>query len=255
MGLPLFLVDAFTDRPFAGNPAAVCLLDRWPDAAMAAKRRGRNAAVRDGVPGERRELTSPSAGSRRKSKSTSAGTRRSPPRTSCGNRGLAEPSDVIHFSTRSGILKAARSQGEIELDFPLRAAQTADAPADLLPALGVAARYVGRNQFDYLIEVESEAVLRQMTPDFKRLATVPVRGTIVTSRSSDAQIRFRFPIFRPSSRHRRRPSHRLGPLLFGGLTGKSGSAKANSSPIRHPPAAALSACVWQANASSSAAQQ
>jgi PhzF family phenazine biosynthesis protein len=197
MGLPLFLVDAFTDRPFAGNPAAVCLLERWPDAQWL-----QNVAA---------EMNQSETAFLVKEEAHFA-LRWFTPKVEvdlCGHATLAsahvlwqqslvKPSDVIHFSTRSGILKAARSQNEIELDFPLRGAQTADAPADLLPALGVAARYVGKNQFDYLIEVESEAVLRQMTPDFKRLATVPVRGTIVTSRSSDARFDFVSRFFAPA---------------------------------------------------------
>jgi len=198
MGLPLFLVDAFTDRPFAGNPAAVCLLERWPDAAwlqnVAAEmnqsetaflvKEERQFALRWFTPKVEVDL--------------------------CGHatlasahvlwqQGLAKPDDGIAFSTRSGLLKAARNRDEIELDFPLKAQQPADAPADLLPALGVTAKYVGRNQFDYLIEVESETVLRQMRPDFKRLATVPVRGTIVTSPPSDAKFDFVSRFFAPAA--------------------------------------------------------
>lgn len=197
MGLPLFLVDAFADRPFAGNPAAVCLLQRWPNAqwlqnvaaemqqsetAFLVQEEGR-FALRWFTPKVEVDL--------------------------CGHatlasahvlwqQGLAQPDEAIAFSTRSGILRAARSRGEIELDFPLKPEQPDEPPADLLPALGVTAKYVGRNQFDYLIEVESEAVLRQMTPDFKRLATVPVRGTIVTSRSSNARFDFVSRFFAPA---------------------------------------------------------
>jgi PhzF family phenazine biosynthesis protein len=197
MGLPLFLIDAFTDRPFAGNPAAVCLLEDWPDAAwlqnVAAEMNQSETAflVKEGKQFALRWFTP-------KVEVDLCGHATLASAHVLWQQGLAEPSDVIHFSTRSGILKAARRQNEIELDFPLRAAQTADAPGDLLPALGVAARYVGKNQFDYLIEVESEAVLRQMTPDFKRLATVPVRGTIVTSRSSDARFDFVSRFFAPA---------------------------------------------------------
>src|SRR3954462_6599909 len=69
----------------------------------------------------------------------------------------------------------------------------------MLQALGTSARYVGKNQFDYLIEVDSEAVLRQIAPDFKRLAVVPVRGIIVTSKSADAQFDFVSRFFAPAS--------------------------------------------------------
>ena len=69
----------------------------------------------------------------------------------------------------------------------------------MLEALGVQARYVGRNQFDFLVEVDSEAILRQMTPDFKSLATVQVRGIIVTSRSADPRFDFVSRFFAPAS--------------------------------------------------------
>ena len=60
------------------------------------------------------------------------------------------------------------------------------------------AKYVGKNKFDYLVEVESEPVLRQMSPDFARLKNVAVRGTIVTARSSDLRFDFVSRFFAPA---------------------------------------------------------
>jgi PhzF family phenazine biosynthesis protein len=197
MTTPLFHVDAFTDRPFAGNPAAVCLLpawreDRWLQAvaremnlsetAFLVKQSG-HFDLRWFTPAVEVDL--------------------------CGHATLASahflwqqgraPGDEIRFSTRSGILKALRHGNDIELDFPLKPEEAAPAPPGLLEALGVSARYVGKNQFDYLVEVESEAALRGIAPDFKRLAKVPVRGTIVTSRSSDPRFDFVSRFFAPAS--------------------------------------------------------
>src|ERR1700722_16866866 len=169
MGLPLFLVDAFTDRPFAGNPAAVCLLELWPAAAwlqqVAAEMNQSETAflVKEGKQFSLRWFTP-------KVEVDLCGHATLASAHVLWQQVLAKPGDAIAFSTRSGILKAARDRDEIELDFPLKAQQPDEPPADLLPALGVAAKYVGRNQFDYLVEVESEAVLRQMTPDLRRLA-------------------------------------------------------------------------------------
>src|SRR5262249_253327 len=73
------------------------------------------------------------------------------------------------------------------------------APPGLLEALGVSATYVGKNQFDYLVELESEAVLRGISPDFKSLATVPVRGVIVTSRSTEPKYDFISRFFAPTA--------------------------------------------------------
>jgi PhzF family phenazine biosynthesis protein len=114
-------------------------------------------------------------------------------------QGLAMPQDEIRFSTRSGILKASLRGQEIELDFPLKSEVPAQAPPDLLQALGIQAKYVGKNQFDYLLEVESERVLRSMAPDFKRLATVAVRGIIVTCKSADQKFDFVSRFFAPAS--------------------------------------------------------
>jgi PhzF family phenazine biosynthesis protein len=107
--------------------------------------------------------------------------------------------DEIRFSTRSGILKAVHHGDDIELDFPLKPEEAAKAPPGLLEALGVSARYVGKNPFDYLVEVESEATLRGITPDFKRLAAVPVRGIIVTCKSADPRFDFMSRFFAPAS--------------------------------------------------------
>ncbi len=194
---PLFHVDAFTDRPFAGNPAAVCLLPTWKeDRWLQAVAREMNLSetaflvkqpdhfdLRWFTPTVEVDL--------------------------CGHATLASghilwqqglvAGDEIHFSTKSGILKAIRHGEDIELDFPLKPEEAVQAPPGLLEALDTSARYVGKNQFDYLVEVESEAALRRIAPDFKRLAAVPVRGIIVTSTSADPRFDFVSRFFAPAS--------------------------------------------------------
>jgi PhzF family phenazine biosynthesis protein len=198
MGLPFFLVDAFADRPFSGNPAVVCLLpswrdDRWlHDVAAEMKQSETAFLVRNADRFDLRWFTP-------KVEVDLCGHATLASAHVLWEQGRAKPDDEIQFSTRSGILKAVRREGEIELDFPLKVEQPAEPPPELLPALGVSAKYVGKSQFDYLIEVESESVLRQMDPDFKRLATVPVRGTIVTSRSSEARFDFVSRFFAPAA--------------------------------------------------------
>ncbi len=197
MTIPLFHVDAFTDRPFAGNPAAVCLLPSWKeDRWLQAVAREMNLSetaflvkqpdhfdLRWFTPTVEVDL--------------------------CGHATLASAhvlwqqgqatSDEIRFSTRSGILQAMRQGEDIELDFPLKPDEPAQAPLGLLEALGVSAKYVGKNQFDYLVEVESEAALRGIAPDFKRLAAVPVRGVIVTSTSAVPRFDFLSRFFAPGA--------------------------------------------------------
>lgn len=196
MPFPLFHVDAFTERPFAGNPAAVCLLPSW-------KEEGWLQAV-----------------AREMNLSETAFLVRQPDHIDlrwftptvevdlCGHATLASAhilwqqghatGDAIRFSTRSGILKALRRGDDIELDFPLKPEEAVEAPPGLLSALGISARYVGRSDFVYLVEVESEAVLRELAPDFKQLAAVSARGIIVTSRSVDPRFDFVSRFFAPA---------------------------------------------------------
>ena len=177
MGLPLIQVDAFTDRPFAGNPAAVCLLDGARDDAWL-----QAVGAEMNLP-ETAFLTAAADG---------FGLRWFTPTTEvdlCGHATLAAahvlwelgrvaPEAAARFHTRSGVLTAIRRDGWIELDFPAEPASVAEAPAALAAALGAGAKWTGRNRFDWLVEVESAARVRALTPDLARLATVPTRGGI-----------------------------------------------------------------------------
>jgi predicted PhzF superfamily epimerase YddE/YHI9 len=64
------------------------------------------------------------------------------------------------------VLTATRNAGIIELDFPLIPEEPATAPAGLAEALGVKPQYVGKGRFDYLLDVDSEATLRKLAPNF-----------------------------------------------------------------------------------------
>jgi PhzF family phenazine biosynthesis protein len=197
MSLPLFVVDAFTDRPFAGNPAAVCLLPSWrEDGWLQAVGREMNLSetaflVKQADHFELRWFT---------------------PKVEvdlCGHATLASAHILweqgqadgpeIRFATRSGILRALRQGDAIVLDFPLQPAEETAPPAGLLEALGISACYVGKGRYDYLVEVQSEADLRRMTPDFKRLVALAVRGVIVTSRSDDPRFDFVSRFFAPGA--------------------------------------------------------
>ena len=91
--------------------------------------------------------------------------------------------EVLRFHTRSGVLTAKHDGDMIELDFPAKREEPIAAPAGLLDALGVSsAAYVGRNQFDYIVELPSEAEVRALKPDHGVLRQLPVRGVIVTAR-------------------------------------------------------------------------
>ncbi len=130
------------------------------------------------------------------------------------------------FHTRSGLLTADQRGEWIELDFPAKVAVPSEAPAELLPALGVAAaKFVGRNAFDYLVEADSEETVRALSPDHTTLRKVPVRGVIVTARSSNHEFDFVSRFFAPGSGIDEDPvtgsAHTaLGPY-WAGILGKS----------------------------------
>ncbi len=113
---------------------------------------------------------------------------------STGEHPLDRPA---RFDTRSGILTATRRGDWIELDFPATPEQATSVPPGLLEALELPSVYVGKSRFDYLVEVDDEATVRRMRPDFSRLRALEARGVIVTSRSADPAFDFVSRYFAP----------------------------------------------------------
>jgi PhzF family phenazine biosynthesis protein len=202
MAIRIVQVDAFTNRLFAGNPAAVCVLPEAPaEQWMRDVAREMNLSEtaflvpRQGVP-----------------RNDGYDLRWFTPAVEvdlCGHATLASAHVLwedghlpqgrqARFHTRSGLLTADRRGEWIEMDFPAKIAAPAQAPAELLPALGIAgAKFVGRNAFDYLVEVDSEETVRALSPDHSTLRKVPVRGVIVTARSSSREFDFVSRFFAP----------------------------------------------------------
>lgn len=196
MTIPLFHVDAFTDRPFAGNPAAVCILpserpDAWLQQVGAEMNLSETAFVQKHDDGFRLRWFTPKVEVDLCGHATLASAH------VLWEEGHARPDEIIRFHTRSGLLTASRNAGFIELDFPLIPEEPATPPPGLVEALGVQPRYVGKGRFDYLLEVDSEETLRKLAPNFRQLASLPVRGMIVTSRSSRPEFDFVSRFFAP----------------------------------------------------------
>jgi predicted PhzF superfamily epimerase YddE/YHI9 len=112
--------------------------------------------------------------------------------------GHLPPGAQARFHTRSGLLLADRRGDWIELDFPAKPAVPAEAPPGLLAALGCRAQAVMRNEFDYLLEMDSEAAVRAMAPDFAALKRIEARGVIATARASAAGFDFVSRFFAPA---------------------------------------------------------
>jgi PhzF family phenazine biosynthesis protein len=196
--VPIVQVDAFTDRPFGGNPAAVCLLpaprdERWmQDVAREMNLAETAFLVRDRDQFQLRWFTPTIEVAL------------------CGHATLASahvlwedahlaPHAPARFQTKSGLLTAVRRAGWIYLDFPSTPAEPAESPAGLTQALGVQPRAVGRSRFDYLVEVNDEAAVRGVAPDFGALKRIDARGVIVTSRASLRGVDFVSRFFAPAS--------------------------------------------------------
>jgi len=150
------------------------------------------------------------------------------------------------FDTRSGRLLADRRGDWIELDFPAKMAAAAEPPPHLLSSLGLDhAVWAGRNVFDYLLEVESEEILRDLKPNYSELRKAPVRGVIVTARSAAAGFDFVSRFFAPGAGVDEDPvtgsAHcALGPYWAANW------ASASSPHSRPRRAAAWCACGWTA---------
>ena len=196
MPLPITQVDAFTDRPFAGNPAAVCLLPAVADARwMQDVAREMNLAetaflVRQPDGYDLRWFT-PAVEVDLCGHATLASAH------VLWENGVLASGEQARFHTKSGLLTADRRGDWIDLDFPATPAEPATPPAGLTAAVGITPRFVGRSRFDYLLEVDGEDVVRGCRPDFGALARVDARGVIVTSRAAAASYDFVSRFFAP----------------------------------------------------------
>jgi PhzF family phenazine biosynthesis protein len=198
MGLTIAQVDAFTDRPFAGNPAAVCLLpsprnESWMQAVAREMNLSETAFVTPSPDGFDLRWFTPTVEVELCGHATLASAH------VLWELGTLAPETPARFHTRSGLLCASRRGTWIELDFPAKPEAPAEAPAGLASALGTEVRYVGRNQFDCLVELESEAVVRGLRPDLVALRAIPVRGVMVTSRADSPAYDFVSRFFAPAS--------------------------------------------------------
>jgi len=179
-----FIVDCFTDIPFAGNPNAVCLVtsawppDAWLQQLAAEVNLPATAFVRQGNPHPELRWFSPCT-----------------ELSLCGSGTLAaahilyelgEPGAAIAFATCAGQLGARRELDQrVTLDFPADDLQRCPAPPTILAVLGFTPQATARGRYDLLVELTSSDAVRQLTPDLAALSKVDARGLIVTARGED----------------------------------------------------------------------
>lgn len=197
MGFRLTQVDAFSDCPFSGNPAGVCILtqkvsDSWMQSLASEMNLSETAFV------ERKENIfklrwfTPTAEVELCGHATLAAAH------TLWELGYLLLTEEAQFSTLSGLLRARHNGEWIELDFPSEPdKETTDSTA-LATALNVPISYVGKNRFDYIVELESEEMVRSIKPDISALREFPVRGIIVTARSNSKDFDFVSRFFAPN---------------------------------------------------------
>lgn len=199
MGQSLVQVDAFTSKPFAGNPAAVCVMDeprdeRWMQNVAQEMNLSETAFLHAEKDGYRLRWFTPTVEVALCGHATVASAH------VLYETGKLARNQQARFHTKSGLLTADEEDGWIKLDFPSKEPGPAEPPPHLDKALGnVKTKYVGKNVFDYIVEVESEEVVRSMKPNFTLLELVEARGVIVTARADDSNFDFVSRFFAPAS--------------------------------------------------------
>jgi PhzF family phenazine biosynthesis protein len=192
----LWIVDAFADAPFSGNPAAVCMLpghrpDSWHQALAGEMNLAETAFL--------------------SRKEGDFGLRWFTPRVEvdlCGHATLAsahflwesgrlQRTSAANFHTRSGLLTAESDGDWIVLDFPATPPTEAVPPDGLEQALGATPVWTGRSRFDVLVVLDNAETVRSLSPDLARLNAVDARGVIVTAESDRRGIDFVSRFFAP----------------------------------------------------------
>ena len=196
MPTPIYVVDAFTDRAFAGNPAGVCLLqgpadEGWMQSVAAEMRHAETAFLYRETDGWNLRWFTPTVEI-----------------DLCGHATLASahvlfetdalaPEATATFSTRSGPLHVSRLPGDrLTMDFPATPPSAVPPSADFAAVFGFDPVWHGRSRFDLFAVAPDEATVLSLTPDDAAVEALGARGVIVTSRASgehDAVSRFFAP--------------------------------------------------------------
>ena len=198
MAKKIFQIDAFTDEPFKGNPAAVCILEEPADEKWM-----QNVAREMNLSETAFLVPKPDAFDLRWFTPTTevdlCGHATLASAHALWEDGVLKMDQPARFNTRSGLL-TARLKGEwIELDFPANTVATIPPPEGLVEALGVEEKFIGWDGTDYLVEVEGEKIIADLQPDLKALKAFPVRGVIVTSRADSTEYDFVSRFFAPGA--------------------------------------------------------
>lgn len=177
-------VDAFTNKPFGGNPAAVCIMDApadetWMQNVAMELNLSETAFLHPENGGYRLRWFTPAAEVELCGHATLAAAH------VLWETGALPPGEEARFHTLSGLLTARLENGRIFMDFPATVAAECEIPDHLEAAIGSHPIWVGRSKFDYLVVIDSEDELRRLKINRAAMEEIETRGTIVTARGVD----------------------------------------------------------------------
>jgi PhzF family phenazine biosynthesis protein len=197
MQLPIYQVDAFTNKLFGGNPAAVIPLKEWlPDALM------QKIALENNL-SETAFFVPTDKGFHIRWFTPTIEV------ALCGHATLATayvvfnlmkyPSDIIIFDSQSGILKVRKEGKLLELNFPVQNIFPVEPPTGLVEGIGTKPKEIYQAGEDYLLVYNSQTDIENISPDFGVLKEVKARGVIVTSIAKSKKLDFVCRFFAPAS--------------------------------------------------------
>lgn len=199
MGQVIYQVDSFTSKPFAGNPAGVCVLAeerdaRWMQDVAREMHLSETAFLLKVSDGYNLRWFTPAVEVELCGHATLASAH------ILWETGLLKAGEQARFHTLSGLLTADRRGDWYEMDFPVTSETPVEVPPTLVETLGagIQVKNIVANRFDFLVEVASESIVRAVQPDFARLSKIPVRGVIVTSRADSGDYDFVSRFFAPA---------------------------------------------------------
>ena len=198
MGVKILQVDAFTDEPFSGNPAAVCIMgeardEAWMQAVAREMNLSETAFLSERADGFDLRWFTPTVEADLCGHATLASAH------VLWEEGHLDKQEPARFHTRSGLLTARREGQVIELDLPSEPAVPVPAPPQLEEGLGAPVAHVGQSRLDFLAEVDTEQTLRELSPRFDLLATLPARGLLVTAVATSPGFDYVLRCFAPQS--------------------------------------------------------
>jgi len=194
----LFQVDSFTEKPFKGNPAGVCILEKpasekWMQDLAMEMNLAETAFIYPKDGGYHLRWFTPIAEVELCGHATLATAH------ILFETGILNRDQTAIFQTISGQLTVIKQNDLLEMNFPATPAQSCPVPDNLQKALGSCKiRWSGKNDFDFLLELESEAIVTKMQPDFGLLKKVDKRGVIITAKSDNPEYDFISRFFAPA---------------------------------------------------------